>query len=156
MKPLYTITEEQYNKLHKDFKGRSIEHPELRVLTYLGKGGTTLIFEGKHFEVVKHTSQNINPVPGYETIVRNFEALDKAIRPYIHTSEPYALTVLLDGRVGIAVEGEQGYYPTGVKFDKRNMFRETADEVIMRWNTEIGGLTEKEAFTIVLRSMAKS
>lgn len=54
----YIIRQSDWDKIPKDYKGRSLEDDSVRTVFEgsipgnNGKGGTTLLFEHKHFEVV--------------------------------------------------------------------------------------------------------
>ena len=61
---MYYISEKEWRELerrHSDYAGRSVQDPDTRVIMEglipgnNGKGGTTLLFEHKHFEVVDTT-----------------------------------------------------------------------------------------------------
>ena len=61
---MYYITKTDWEKIPSDYKGRSICHPELRMVFEgvipgnNGKGGTTLLFEHKHFEIIPDTPEH--------------------------------------------------------------------------------------------------
>jgi hypothetical protein len=67
---MYTITEQEYNAKHKDYKGvwssdniHGTNHDGKRTMLHYGEGGTCLIIESVHFTIVKSETENINPLP---------------------------------------------------------------------------------------------
>ena len=65
---MYTITEEQYNAKHQDFKGvwssdhiHNTNYNGKRTMLHYDKG-TCLIIEDTHFKIVQTEEENINPI----------------------------------------------------------------------------------------------
>ena len=56
---MYTLTQKEWDKIPKDYKGYSLTKPQVRVVfegclpqnKNSGKGGTNLLFEHEHFKI---------------------------------------------------------------------------------------------------------